>query len=205
MFAGNPTEINLTFETLFEILRIEKSKGDLQELPLNFIDDLRMYLTEKLSIATSEQLNPSEKQLAERQFKQALRIVEELLVVRQRKLLELARIKALSAIPELTMPYLLEGEQELLKSVVEQLRASKKKLYAKIFPDLEKAPSVKTAKQVKKRQQTGGLKRIIFLTAVPRFVGTELETYGPFFKGQQAELPEKIAEVLIRRGRARPA
>ena len=41
-----------------------------------------------------------------------------------------------------------------------------------------------------------------FLHPVPRFVGRELEVYGPFDQEDIANLPTEIAEVLITKGRA---
>ena len=41
-----------------------------------------------------------------------------------------------------------------------------------------------------------------FLLAVPKFVGTELEDYGPYEEEEIANLPNNIAKVLIERGRA---
>lgn len=45
-------------------------------------------------------------------------------------------------------------------------------------------------------------KLVRFLHAVPRFVGKELEVYGPFDQEDMANLPREIAEVLIAKGRA---
>lgn len=45
-------------------------------------------------------------------------------------------------------------------------------------------------------------KLIRFLHPVPRFVGRELEVYGPFDHEDIANLPREIAEVLIMKGRA---
>ncbi len=45
-------------------------------------------------------------------------------------------------------------------------------------------------------------KLIRFLHPVPRFVGRELEVYGPFDQEDIANLPKEIAEVLITKGRA---
>ena len=45
-------------------------------------------------------------------------------------------------------------------------------------------------------------KLVRFLLPVPRFVGQELEVYGPFDQEDIANLPMEIAEVLIMKGRA---
>ena len=41
--------------------------------------------------------------------------------------------------------------------------------------------------------------RVKFLVDVPEFVGIDLREYGPFSKGEIAEIPEENANVLIER------
>ncbi|HLD96945.1 MAG TPA: hypothetical protein VI934_01230 [Candidatus Nanoarchaeia archaeon] len=55
----------------------------------------------------------------------------------------------------------------------------------------------------KEAAQEGNATRLVrFLHPVPRFVGRELEVYGPFDQEDVANLPREIAEVLITKGRA---
>jgi hypothetical protein len=44
-------------------------------------------------------------------------------------------------------------------------------------------------------------KLVRFLHAVPKFVGKELEEYGPFAEEDIANLPSEIADVLINKER----
>ncbi len=41
-----------------------------------------------------------------------------------------------------------------------------------------------------------------FISAVPKFVGPELEVYGPFEPEDMASLPKKMANILVKKGRA---
>ncbi|MBI2176097.1 hypothetical protein HYU40_01955 [Candidatus Woesearchaeota archaeon] len=54
----------------------------------------------------------------------------------------------------------------------------------------------------KQAAATATTRLIRFLHPVPRFVGRELEIYGPFDQEDIANLPREIAEVLITKGRA---
>jgi DNA replication initiation complex subunit (GINS family) len=45
-------------------------------------------------------------------------------------------------------------------------------------------------------------KSVVFISFVPKFLGTNLETYGPYDKEDSAHLPTKIANVLVNKGRA---
>jgi DNA replication initiation complex subunit (GINS family) len=47
-----------------------------------------------------------------------------------------------------------------------------------------------------------GIKSVRFIKAVPRFLGSELEVYGPFVENDIASLPSKIANILIKKDRA---
>ncbi|MFB6208204.1 MAG: hypothetical protein ABEJ69_02550 [Candidatus Nanohaloarchaea archaeon] len=47
-----------------------------------------------------------------------------------------------------------------------------------------------------------GYEVVKIITEVPEFMGTDLETYGPFDEGDEAELPEENAEILVNRGNA---
>ncbi len=60
-----------------------------------------------------------------------------------------------------------------------------------------------TAAAENKQAAAAATTRLVrFLHPVPRFVGTELEVYGPFDQEDIANLPREIAEVLITKGRA---
>ena len=44
------------------------------------------------------------------------------------------------------------------------------------------------------------IKRIKILKNLPKFVGVDLKVYGPFKEGDGVEIPEKEAQLLVRRG-----
>ena len=45
--VDNKKDVVITYETLFDILRREKSRDELQELPISFFYDLMNYMNEK--------------------------------------------------------------------------------------------------------------------------------------------------------------
>ena len=47
-----------------------------------------------------------------------------------------------------------------------------------------------------------GYEIVEITSEVPEFMGTDLEAYGPFEEGEQAEIPEDNAEILVNRGNA---
>lgn len=47
-----------------------------------------------------------------------------------------------------------------------------------------------------------GYSHVKIVSEVPEFMGTDLETYGPFEEGDEAEIPDDNAEILVNRGNA---
>ena len=86
---------------------------------------------------------------------------------------------------------LLEGEKMLFDSLVETLDKYRKNLLLDLFAG--KTP----VKEVQKE-----MTHVKFLSQVPKFVGPELEVYGPFDANSETDLPPAIASVLINKGRA---
>ena len=52
-----------------------------------------------------------------------------------------------------------------------------------------------------KKDENSTTKLVRFLNAVPKFVGTELEEYGPFEEEDIANLPLPIADLLLEKGK----
>ena len=94
-----------------------------------------------------------------------------------------------------------------LKTAKEKAEQEKEKI-SRILTETQKILSEKEAELAKKREME---KRYIYKMAtvrfteyVPAFVGVDTKTYGPFYAGSIATLPEVDAEKLIRQGVAQP-
>ena len=70
------------------------------------------------------------------------------------------------------------------------------RVLSKKQPDLKKEP-----KEIK-TEDNNKLKLIRFLTEIPKFIGTDLNIYGPFEREDLANLPKDIAKTLIEKKRA---
>ena len=53
------------------------------------------------------------------------------------------------------------------------------------------------AKMTKKETQKPGYKKIEFIQKQEKFIGTDLQEYGPYEPGDIAEIPEEMIKVLI--------
>ena len=79
-------EINITYETLFEILKREKDITELQKLEPVFFSDFVDYLNEKKKVLEKEDsmFSYDEKKKVEKQIDNARRIIKEIYERRER-------------------------------------------------------------------------------------------------------------------------
>jgi len=201
-------EIIITYETLYELLRREKLKPELQKLDESFFKDIINYLQEKKAILESQESKESvftkiEAEKTKRQIVNILKIITELYEKRENKILQLAlinsRTKAENKIPEM-----LKEEKELYKSILNDLSKFRKDILHNILetkePEISKSEKPKEIKRPQKPENS--TKLIRFLNELPKFVGTDLKVYGPFDKEDVAHLPKEIANLLIKKEKA---
>lgn len=216
-------EINLTYETLFDITRREKMQEDLQKLDEKFYENLIAYITDKAEIMEknpqSNLFAQDERQITMKQLDNIRRLVSELYSRRERKIINLAIIKSRTSSKLIDTSALLPQEKSLFSFVHKLLNHSKRNVLhnllqgklpvpldiATCFQMQDEEPEKSEPKEKpeqKKEEEESIIKRIKFLSPVPKFVGKELEVYGPYDKEDVAELPLEIADVLINKGRA---
>ena len=82
-------EVNITYETLFELLKRERDMSDLQKLEPSFISDFVDYLNEKKKTSEKEDnlFSSGEKKKVEVQIDNARRLVKEIYERREKKIL----------------------------------------------------------------------------------------------------------------------
>jgi len=290
-------EINITYETLFEILRMEKSREELQKLSPKFFGDVISYLKEKEDIIQAQENKlffSDEKHKTQLQMQNIRRILTELYDRREKKIINLAVIKTrtnglvdvASLLPEekymfdCAVKILSEHRQCILNSMLnvnkpdmDQLRSNiavqhngtelppepKVETEVKQEPQIEQTqpevqeqtqdekpienpvqeseekqiesepeaaqveqekqieeqPEVKSEPEVQPEQtspvsvteddQKSGKKLVKFTNSVPKFVGPDLEIYGPYSENDTANLPDRVADILIQKNRAEEA
>ena len=217
-------EINITYETLFDLLRREKSRAELQKLSDTFFEDVNSYIKEKHAILKDQQMKIgmsaiAEKEKTEKQIENIKSMLKGLFERRQQKIVEMAIIKSKTSSDITDYSALLKEEREMFDELVELLNRFKKNLLVKLVtnqefiepkqekkePELTKSKKLETAEETKpetKAEELEKTKLIRFIYSVPKFVGRHLEVYGPFEEDDTANLPEEIADILIKKGRA---
>jgi DNA replication initiation complex subunit (GINS family) len=206
----------ITYEILFDLLRNEKNREELQVLDKDFFADLVEYIQDKEKLVkdnTDNQLFSSlEKEKTLKQLDNAKKLVKELYERREKKILNMAMISSRAG-GLLDKSSFLPEEQQLFDKVAGTLEIFKTDILYKLLggniPELRKTSM--QAEQTSAQAQ-GGAKPMLppgkdtimirFLHPVPKFVGKELEVYGPFESEDIANLPAQIADILITKGRA---
>jgi len=192
----------ITYETLYEILRTEKNKPELQTLPKNFLKDLINYIKNKESIIKSQETKDSifssETEKTKKQFENTKRIIREIYERRERKIIELALLSSRSKELQETSS-LLPQEQEHYQQTLKNLNKARENILINILqkrlPKLQEKP--KTIKTENKEN-----KMVRFIKPVPKFLDSDLNIHGPFDKEDIALLPSKIANILTIKQRA---
>lgn len=252
-------EVALTYDTIFELLRREKNRPDLQTMPDNFFMNAHDYVKEKKSFATkgaqssNEMFGSEESEKTKLELINIIKMLRNIYNLRETKILSMAVNKARvessiintsALLPEEKMLYkettdsLKRFRTDLLNSVIEGKEIDSKRIemvkaeseigeFKHGFEDhlkenhgSEAVSSEESAISEPESQNfadvKGGIgavseeadfdepaKKIMFLTEVAKFIGPELEFYGPFKEGDMAELPIAIANIVVSQGKAK--
>ena len=194
-------DVTITYEVLFDILRREKDNNELQGLEDSFYDEVAEYLEEKRdtvqSSRTSAYTPSSEYEKQKIQLRNIVRTVKEIYNIRERKIVALARSKARSEASLIDTTKLLVDEQPLFDDSVELFRKQRKEV---LEDALGKKP-IRSKEQPKAPDNEDAVSAII-LKDLPKFLGPDKKVYGPFEEGSDVEIPQSVAELLERKGRA---
>lgn len=217
-------EVTITYESIFELLRREKNREELQKLSATFMQDAASYLKEKEAMvrhAEKRLFSEEEREKAALQLQNIKRMIKELYDRREKKILSMAMMKARMGQALLDTSALLTGERLLYQELQQILGRNRHAvldplLQGEIQPSFqsnaqpssqppasaEKPKDLKNHPKPVEQVQKPETKTVRFLHAIPKFVGKNLEMYGPFEEEDIASLPAEIAKVLIEKGRA---
>jgi DNA replication initiation complex subunit (GINS family) len=164
----------LTFETLSKIAREEKASPSLTRLPEDFFESVSSYIYKKTQVNEGND---------NWELENAKMVLSDIIRMRERKIL----LSAFSFADSGAEPANLAPDEKSLfdqaASLIMNFRTGRKKV-------LEPGHERKSM--------------IAFLEDVPQFVGTDMSNYGPFAKGDIANLPDDVTKLLIEKGAARP-
>ncbi|MBI2139705.1 hypothetical protein HYU14_02185 [Candidatus Woesearchaeota archaeon] len=213
MEAPKAEEITVTYGSLLELLLREKERLELQKLDPNFYQNVLQYLKDKNTLLNNPQqdlFSLDEKEKTLKMLTNVRRILKELYERREKKILLLAMEKSRDKHTLIDNSAFLREEKMLYDQSVGLLDGYRSEVFESLFrfrlpsapvfaPLAESAMPPAESQRNEMKKETRLLR---FLQAVPRFVGRELEPYGPFDEEDIAALPIEIADVLIKKGRA---
>ncbi len=203
-------DITITYETLFEILKKERDVADLQKLDPSFYTYFVQYFQDKLKVLEKEDsiFSYEERKKAEKQIENARRIIKELYDRREKKIINFAIIKSRTKVNIMDISTFLEEEKQLFEDIASVLGAFRDHVANNLIvgrqPELPHKTLQLDADHTQGKdflEEARDTKLVRFLYSVPKFVGTELEEYGPFEEEDIANLPMVIADLLIGKGK----
>jgi len=215
-------EVNITYETLFELLKRERDTTDLQKLEPTFFNNFVDYLNEKRKMLGKEDalFSYDEKKKVEKQIDNARRIIKGMYERREKKVLNIALTKSRTKSDVIDTSSFLDNERRFFDEIVKVLDVFRNEVIDNVIEGKQISALTIESKKINKvadedaqiksgtnpvavenKEKVKNIKLVRFLYAVPKFVGKELEEYGPFEEEDIANLPSDIADILIGKGR----
>ena len=199
----------INYETLYDLLKRERERTELQKLDITFFANVLRYLKDKQAIISKQQedlFSAEEKKKTEEQLENVKKIIKELYDKREKKIINMAVDKSRNKAAIIDDSILLNEEKELFSHIVALLSVSRENVLHSIIslkePVISSGFGIEKTGAKEKQVEKKDTKLVRFLHAVPKFVGKELEEYGPFDEEDIASLPVWIADVLINKKRA---
>ena len=198
------TEI-ITYENLYETLRKEKFKPELQQLDVDFFKKVANYIQEKQEILKAQQEKDSifspQIQKTRKQIENTQKILKELYERRENKIIQLALFSSRTKTDTIETSEMLEDECDFYKRIVKNLNYFRENvLYSLVrgnYGKTEKPKEIKIEDLPK-----SNLKTVRIIQPIQKFVGEDLTNYGPFEKEDIINLPSNIVDILIKNNHA---
>ncbi len=210
--------INITYDILFDILRAEKSREELQPLDEQFYTHVAEYIKEKEVVLLHAQTPVAERELTRIQLGNVRKLLQELYERREKKIITLALYKTKTHHDVIQTTHLLPEEKGFFESmtalfaefhhtVFDQITLGKAPIHRSFNHTVEPVSSNTEQTSlpvlpVTTPDDDSAIISVRFIKPVPKFLGSELESYGPFEPEDIASLPLRIAQILVGKGRA---
>ncbi len=196
-------EETITFEYLYDVLRKEKYSKEIQNLDDNFLANLQRYIREKKQILLSQReknsiFTAAEMQKTQKHLENVQRLVNELFERREIKILNLAFVASKTQSKHQLTLNLLKEEGVMFNEIINKLYEFRNLTINNLMAD-ENPPLNTENHEPKdiKMDYKAKTKSVKVLAPIQKFVGVDMQVYGPFNQEETAVLPEDIAELLV--------
>ncbi len=183
---------DFTYEHLFDVVQRERKREELQQLQEDFYAQANGYVSSQTHILRSFDVLSDGAEKVRQQLHNAKKLLKELYDRREKKILLLALNKAKTNSNIIDTSALLPQEHALFEQIVSLLGSARVDCMATPAA----SPPPPAPKEGVSVRITGD---------VPKFMGADQTTFGPYKQGDTATLPERIAEILVKKGRAEHA
>lgn len=219
MFCWNNGGImTITYETLFEVLRRERNQEDLQKLADNFFSELKQYIEEKNKALFEKprldqfiEGHENEHDAIRIQLMNIRKLAKDVFERRKRKIIDMAINKAKTSSAIIDTSALLPEEKDFFNEQIKLISVFRNNVlettlgYQKTAENSLKSTE-NEAKELNRdslEQDNEEFKKVQVLEEIPKFVGVDLEIYGPFNSDEEIELRPEIAEMLVKANKAK--
>lgn len=207
------SRVNLTYDSLFEIVLKEKDRDELQRLPSGFVRDLVGYLADSKGLVEAKRLAGSTDDVIFKRFSNVKLLVRDLYECRERKIVRMALISSKSSDKGIIdVSVFLPEERVFFDSCIKVFDGFRKDFFDCVVDG--KAPNVSVPVELfgdssevegaveGSGVEVGDVKVVRFLDDTEVVVDSELKSYGPFKREDVAKVPLDLAEVLVSNGKA---
>ncbi|WP_414838083.1 hypothetical protein ACK3SF_01635 [Candidatus Nanosalina sp. VS9-1] len=206
----------LTFSELRKKQKKENKQQELVELDDKFLLRTANYFQQKKQ-AEGES----------REYQNARRVLDKIISLREEKIVKKARLSSNTGSVKSSKLNLLPEEQELFRdmkdmfdrhhdrvdSMIEStekgLSSMEEEASEEVTEEIDNGPAMDEDDKSEEDEEAedevdveDGYNLVEITSSVPEFMGTDLEAYGPFDEGDEVEIPEDNAEILVNRGNA---
>lgn len=175
--------MELSYDEIRKIHRLEKNTSQLVEINSTFYDDLRAFLKSEKQKYLESLKNFSVSKT--RDFTNLKKMVEEIFSMREKKILNKALIS--SRIKEVSDENMALHEKKIFKKVLDLLEQ-----HNNFLSELFEGEPAKIAGEIAAIEDV----EVEILEDIPPFVGHDMKEYGPFSKGQVVTVPLKVGKLL---------
>jgi len=176
------------YDKIYEYWRREKANPTLQSIDRNFYQDLTNYLGQLREYLAKTEEKTVKAKLGEEELERTELLLRELLLLRLRKILQIAELEAS---PDTISNAAIGEEKAILDSATEISKVYQSMIKGMFTGKLE--ASLESSNTRKQKQVV-----VRILTEIPAIVGVDLKTYGPFKPEDVVSLPLSNAEILVR-------
>lgn len=202
-----------TYDDLYELLREELSSKDLQVLELKTLKKIKHYMNSKedlLKKSKTSKFSKETRRLVE-EIENAKSILIKINQRRTKKVINRAIFTIRSESKAKDSSNMLPFEEELYNKLTIELEKNENKFFSTI-DEIKLIENIKPIKEEtkelksKEKEETktdSKLKEVRMLEDIPELTGPDLKNYGPYKKGDVAELPSELAVLIVNKGKGR--